>query len=186
MLIWFKNVIPVKKLPISDGESFLASISYLNWIRKILFTQNCSIWNFNPTDLLNIFPSDWRNDLITYKRVKKIKKTRSIYNQKFLDSDNPGKIFGTQLKNLVKLDRIRKVRYLLLHVFWLPLPKLSLCKGDWALDYASTQIWDFSKISLLRNITSLKSFGISSGNFCANFVLLVIISRFTCSYFALY
>ena len=40
MLIWFKNVSSVKKLPISDDESFLESIFDLNWTYKILFTQN--------------------------------------------------------------------------------------------------------------------------------------------------
>ena len=61
------------------------------------------------------------------------------------------------MRILVKLDRARKVWYLLLRVFWLLLPKFNFWKGDWALGYVSTQIWDFSNISLFPKILSLKS-----------------------------
>ena len=45
-------------------------------------------------------------------------------------------------------------RYLLYRVFWLLLPKFNFWKGDWALGYVSTQIWDFPNISLFPKILS--------------------------------
>ena len=90
------------------------------------------------------------------------------------------KIFGTKLRNPVKLDTRRKAWYLLLHVFSLLMSKLNLWKGDWALDYVFTQIWHFSKISFFPNFLSLKSFRNSSGNTCTKFALLVIRVRYTC------
>ena len=112
---------------------------------------------------------------------------------------NLGQAFGTRLRNLGKLDRTRKVWYLLLYVFltatakvefaegkldrtrkvwslllrvfWLLLPKLNLRKGNWALGYVSTQIWDFPNISLF-----LKSFG----NSYTKFAILDITFRLTC------
>ena len=67
MFIFFQKVSSVKKLPITDSESFLESIFDLNWTCKILLTQNRSIWNFNATDLLYIFLKDLGNHLIKYK-----------------------------------------------------------------------------------------------------------------------
>ena len=69
------------------------------------------------------------------------------------------KIFGTKWRNPVKLDRARKVWYLLLRVFWLLLLKFNFWNEDWALGYVSTKIWDFPNISLFPKILSLKSFG---------------------------
>ena len=69
------------------------------------------------------------------------------------------KIFRTNPRNPVKLDRTRKVWYLLLRVFWLLLPKFNFWKEDWALDYVSTIVWDFPNISLFPKILSLKSLG---------------------------
>ena len=72
--------------------------------------------------------------------------------------------FGTRWRNPLKLDRTRKVWYLLLPGFWLLLPKVNFWKGDWALGYVSTQIWDVPNISLFPKIVTLKSFGNSWGN----------------------
>ena len=79
--------------------------------------------------------------------------TKSLFAQTILD-----KILGTKLRDPVKMHRTWKVWYLP-YVFWLLLPKFSLRKGDWALGYVSTQIWDFPCISLFPNILSLKWFG---------------------------
>ena len=64
----------------------------------------------------------------------------------------PDKIFGTKWSNPVKLDRKRKVWYLLLRVFELLLVKCKFLKGGKALGYVSTQIRD----SLLRVDVLLK------------------------------
>ena len=90
------------------------------------------------------------------------------------------KIFGTKQKNPVKLDCIRKVWYLLLRAFWLLLPKFNFWKGDWALGYVSTQIWDFPNISLFPKILSLKSFGNLWGNSYTMFAILDRTFHFTC------
>ena len=60
---------------------------------------------------------------------------------------------------------VRKVWYLLLQgFFWLLLPKFNFWKGDWALGYVSTQIWNFPTISLFPKILSFKLFCNSWGN----------------------
>ena len=71
MLLWLKKVSSVKKLPISNAESFLEPIFDPNQIYKILLTQNLLIWKFNATDLLDIFLEVWRNALMIYKISKK-------------------------------------------------------------------------------------------------------------------
>ena len=91
-----------------------------------------------------------------------------------------GKVFGTKLRNPVKLYRTRKVWYLLFRVFWLLLPKFNFWKGDWVLGYVSTQIWDFPNISLFPKILSVKSFGNSWDNSYTKFAILDITFRFTC------
>ena len=53
------------------------------------------------------------------------------------------KIFGTEWRNPVKLDRKRKVWYLFLRIFELLLPKPNLFKGDWALGNVSNEILKF-------------------------------------------
>ena len=52
----------------------------------------------------------------------------------------------------------------------------NLLKGDWKLGYASTQIWDFSNISIFSKILGLKSFG----NLYTKFIILDIKFYFTC------
>ena len=91
-----------------------------------------------------------------------------------------GKIFGTEWRNPVKLDRTRKFWHLLLHVFWLLLPKSNLWKGNWALGYVSAQICDFPNISLFPKILILKSFGNAWGNLYTKFAILDITFHFTC------
>ena len=104
----------------------------------------------------------------------------SCRNVFLMGSTTLGKVFGTRWRNPAKLDRTRKVWYLLLHVFWLLLPKFNFCRGDGALGYVSTQIWDAPNISLFPKILSLKSFGNSWGNLYTKFSILDITFRFTC------
>ena len=63
----------------------------------------------------------------------------------FYSSTILGKIFGAKWGNPVKLDRARKVWYLLLRVFWLLLPKFNFWRRDWALGYTryhvSVYLW---------------------------------------------
>ena len=95
---------------------------------------------------------------------------------------NPGqKIWNKKKKrNPIKLDRTRKVWYLLLRVFCLLLPKFNFWNGDWALGYVSTQIWDFPNISLFPKILlSLKSCGNPWGNSYTKFAILDVTFRFT-------
>ena len=89
-------------------------------------------------------------------------------------------------RNPLKLNRTTKVWYLLLRVFWLILPKFNFWKGDRALGYVTTQIWDFPNICLFPNILSLKSFGNSFGNSYSKFAILVITFRFTSGWSDLY
>ena len=85
-----------------------------------------------------------------------------------------GKIFGTKKRNPVKLDRTRKVWCLLLRAFWLVSLKFNFWKGDWALGYVSTQIWDFPNISWFPKILSLTSIHNSWGNSYTKFDILDI------------
>ena len=59
------------------------------------------------------------------------------------------------MESPVKLDGARKVWYLLLRVFWLLLPGFNFWRGDWALGYVSSQIWDFPNMSLFPKILIL-------------------------------
>ena len=102
-------------------------------------------------------------------------KTENLFSQTIL-----GKIFWTKKRNSVKLDRLRKVWYLFLRGFELLLPKFIFWKGDWALGYESTQIWDFRNISLFSKILILKSFGNLWGNSYTKFAVLDTSFRFTC------
>ena len=57
----------------------------------------------------------------------------------------------------MKLDKVKKLWYILSHTLWLLLPKLNFWKRDWALYYSSTQVWDFCYISSFPKIVSLQS-----------------------------
>ena len=96
------------------------------------------------------------------------------------------KIFGTKQRNPVKLDRTKKVWYLLFYVFWLLLPKFNFWKGDWALGYVSTQIKYFPNISLFPQIIGLKTFGNSWRNSYTKFTISDVTFRFTCGQSGLY
>ena len=120
------------------------------------------LWLYTKCQIINV----WR-------RLDQVI-TKNFFAQTIL-----GKIFGTKLRNALKLDWTSKVWFLHLHVFWLLLPKLNVSKGDWALDYVSSQIWHFLKISLFPNILSFNSFGNLWGNSHTKFALLVITFRFT-------
>ena len=87
-----------------------------------------------------------------------------------------GGVLGAGWRDPVKLDRTRKVWYLLWHVFWLLLPRFNFWRGGWALGYVSTQIWDAPNISLFPKTLSLKLFG----NSYTKFAILDITFRFTC------
>lgn len=56
----------------------------------------------------------------------------------------------------MKLDKVKKLWYILSHTLWLLLLKLNFWKRDWALDYSSTQVWDFCYISSFPKIVSLQ------------------------------
>ena len=81
-------------------------------------------------------------------------------------------MFGTKQRNPVKLNRTRKLRYLILGVFWLLLLKFN----SWKL--VTTQIWNFSKISSFPEMLSLMLQDNSWDNssllyYITSFVLLV-------------
>ena len=65
-------------------------------------------------------------------------------------------------------------------MFWLVWLKFNILKGDWALCYVSTQIWDCSYIFLFPNILSLKSFGTWRGMLDTKLAILDIMFHFTC------
>ena len=134
----------VKKLPISNDESFLESIFNLNQIFKILITQNSQIWEFNASDLLYIFFREWRNSLLIYKMSKNwnLKENGPSWRQNFVWSENPRQNIWNKIEKSGKLDRKRKAWYLHLRVLWLLLPKFNFWKWDLALGYISSQIWD--------------------------------------------
>ena len=66
----FKKGSTVKKLSISDCESFLESIFDLTEYAKYCLQETAKIWTFNVTDLLYIFLKDWKNALIIQKMSK--------------------------------------------------------------------------------------------------------------------
>ena len=87
MLICFKNVSSVKKLPISDGEAFLESIFDLNWTCKILLTK------FGILTQLACFIFSLKNGEMPWyiKNVKKLEfeEDWAELDQKSVSPDNP-------------------------------------------------------------------------------------------------
>ena len=99
---------------------------------------------------------------------------RQIFNK--MEEPN---FFLTKWRNLVKLDRSRKVWYLLLHVFWLRLPKFTFWKENWALEYVSTQNLDFPNVSFFPMFLCLKLFRNLWGKSDTKLAILDIICLFT-------
>ena len=64
--------------------------------------------------------------------------------------------------------------------------KFFLRKGDWALGYASSQLWDFTDISWFCKILSSRSFGNLWGNVHTIFIVLETKSDFNCGESNLY
>ena len=129
-----KNVSSTKNLPIEKIQSFLKSDVDLNQTCKIVLTQKHQIWDLNATETFFI--------IILF-----------CYDQKFVFSED------LELKNQIKLDRTRKLWYLVLgsfscyyknrnlwylflRTFWLLLLKSNFWKADLALGYVFTQIQD--------------------------------------------
>ena len=81
------------------------------------------------------------------QNVKKLEfegdQAKNLFAQAILDG-----VFGTGGGNRVGMDRSSKVWYLLLCAFQLLLSEFGFYRGDWALGYISTQICDFSNVSL--------------------------------------
>ena len=78
----------------------------------------------------------------SFEVIKNIKKFRleeagPSYDQKFVYSDNPGQNIWN--KNSVKLDRTRKLFYLILSILSLPLSNFNF----WQEGYVPTHIWYF-------------------------------------------
>ena len=92
-----------------------------------------------------------------------------------------GKIFGTILRNTVKVNKTWKMWYLISRAFSLPLLTFTIWKEDWALGCVSTNICYFSNISKFPQILSLKSSPNTWGNLCSKFIMWYIKCRFTCS-----
>ena len=74
-------------------------------------------------------------------------------------SYNPGQNIWKKLEKSSKLDRKRKVWYLLLRVVCLLLPKFNFWKGDWALGYIWARIQKNREKHLLRSATFSKLAG---------------------------
>ena len=116
MSIWFKKLSSVKKLPISNGEG-------------VNFWPKLNIQNSAHTKPLNLEAQcSWPALYFRYKRRLGRIIIKTLFAQTIL-----GKIFAAEWESPVKLDRARKIWYLLLCVFWLLLPKFNFWKGDWAL-----------------------------------------------------
>ena len=106
---FFKQVLSVKKFRISNGEIFLDSISQIDCgsltqlICFIIFLKiGETLWWSTKCQIIKVS-----------RRLCQVK-TKTLVAQIILE-----KIFGAKYKNEVKLDRMRKVWYLLLLVFWL-------------------------------------------------------------------
>ena len=83
----------------------------------------------------------------SFEVIKNIKKFRleeaePSYDQKSVYSDNPGQNIWN--KNLVKLDRTRRLFYLILSILSLPLSNFNF----WQEGYVPTQIWYFFIFSI--------------------------------------
>ena len=63
------------------------------------------------------------------------------------------KIFSERLRNQAKLNKTEKLWYLILRIFWQPVPKIYFCNGDWAfLGCVPIKFPNFPIISLFSYI----------------------------------
>ena len=96
---------------------------------------------------------------------------------------NPGQNIWNEIQKSSKTEKVKTFWYTLIYccvVVGLVLPTFNFWKGDWALGYVSTQLWDFTDISLFPKILTLKSFGNSWGNSYTKFAILANMFPFTC------
>ena len=139
ILIWLKKVSSVKKVTISNDESFLEAIFDLKQIGKILLTQTIKfrsltlkieemLWWYTKFQKTNV----WR-------RLGRAK-AKTLFAKRI-----PDKIFLAKQRNSVKLYRSFDIyfcvfldNYCKTFNFW---------KWYWALGYVSSQIWDIPSIS---------------------------------------
>ena len=178
MLIWFKEVSSVIKIPISNFESFLESFWDLNKVWKTLLTQNHEIKSLTQLTCFT-FPLKIREMLWWYEKCRKIKVLRrlgDVRTKPWFAQTILNEMFGSKQGGPVKLDGAGKVRYVLLRVFSLLFPELAVWGGDGAVVYVSTQICYFPNISFFPTILNLKSLG----NSYTNISILDITFRFTC------
>ena len=106
VLIWLKNVISTKKIPINKTESFLKSNIVQNHICKI------ETWNFNATDLFYIFIKCQRNALLSKKISQNwsLRETGPSHGKKFAFSDNPRQNIWTKIliTSIISITRPEK------------------------------------------------------------------------------
>ena len=93
-------------------------------------------------------------------------------------SCNPQQNIWNKLEGSRKTGQDEKSLLSICACFLTAIDKFNFWKGDWALGYVSTQIWDFPNISLFPKI--LKSFGNSWGNLYKWFPIIGITFLFTC------
>ena len=89
----------------------------------------------------------------------------------------PCKIFSEKSRNHTKLDNNEKIWWLFLNIFFVPVPQIYFCRGNWTLDCIPRLFWDFTNISLFPR--NHKSFGSSSGSSYIRFLILDIEFSFT-------
>ena len=104
----------------------------------------------------------------------------------WLDSYSPVQNIWNKIEKSSKIGHDKKSLMSTFACVLTTIAKVKFCKGDWALVYVSTLIWDFSNISWFSKILSLKSFTNSWGNSYTKFAILDFKFCFTCDKWDLY
>ena len=107
-----------------------------------------------------------------------LRETGSSYDQKYSSSDNPGRNIWNKMEKSSNIGEEKKNLISALAYFLTAIAKFNFQKADWALDYLSTLISDFSRSKVLccsatREATRILSLLYQT----PSFVLLVVKSQ---------
>ena len=88
-----------------------------------------------------------------YQDIDYLEETGTTYKQKN-SADNGWQNISQKVKKIAK-DKPKKLRYLLLCIFWTLLPKMHFCSGDWRPPHVCIQCLGFPNISYFFKIQIL-------------------------------
>ena len=131
---WVTRLLQKKFVAWSDGQKDPNKIGEFHWEFLEVYSEPCKT-----------------SRIKSFAKVVKVESLQ-LFSWKakssMLDSDyNTGQNIWNKIEKSTKIDRTRKVWYLLSSVFWLLLPKFNFLKRDWTRLYLHlSPVWHFPNI----------------------------------------